>query len=61
MTLYRATYATPTGTRHATFAASCDYEARRFAEMLRSDPIARIETIRECERPVFNLSQEVTA
>ena len=56
MTLYRATYQTATGTRHATFAAPCDSEARRFADMLRlSDRVSAVDTIRKCERPVFEL------
>ena len=62
MTLYRATYATPTGTRHATFAAACDSEAARYADMLRlSDRVQAVDTIRELERPVFDLTSEATA
>lgn len=61
MNLYRATYRKPSGQdRHMTFSAACQTEAQRYAELLRCrDTVQAVETIRECERPVFYLSQEV--
>jgi len=62
MNLYRASYSTQGGTiRRMTFSAACDSDAREYADMLRlSDTVASVETLRECERPVFNLTEEVT-
>ena len=58
MNLYRAEYRTRTrtGTRHMTFTHSSLPDARRYAQMWAiDDQLVRVETVRECERPVFNL------
>ena len=56
MTLYRATYRTQAGERHMTFTHASLPEAERYAAAWAIDDVlVSVETVRECERPVFNL------
>lgn len=65
MRMYRALYRTRTGsTRHMTFAHAGGHRAAFLhaqAWELRDDKLDRVNDLRECERPVFNLTSEVTA
>ena len=60
MNIYRATYRTQAGERRMTFTHSSLPEARRYAETWQcGDKLQNVETVRECERPVFNLTSGV--
>ena len=56
MQLFRAEYSTRTGTRHMTFCQRSLPDAERYAAAWAIDDVlVRVETVRECERPAYQL------